>query len=146
MDGFFKINCYPIIFLLSLFSLQSPLLLSWFSRRHGFLYETRFLHIFSSLLINSPANSIFCLCGTIFNAMETSWVGGLGLALSTFFFKKGQLYPYTVGILGIRKRNHFGLLASLRPEPSNGASIYASQNELRCVGQHLKFFSSKWCN
>ena len=77
MDGFFKINCYPIIFLLSLFSLQSPLFLSWFSRRHGFLHETWFLHVFSSLLINSPANSAFCLCGTIFNAMETSWVGGL---------------------------------------------------------------------
>jgi len=79
MDGFFKINCYPIIFLLSLFSLQSPFLLSWFSLRHGFLYEIWFLHVFSSLLINSPANSTFCLCGTIFNAIETSWVGGLGL-------------------------------------------------------------------
>ena len=81
MDSFFKINYYPIIYLLSLFSLQSPLLLSWFSHKHGFLHETWFLHVFSSLLINSPANSAFCLCGTIFNAMETSWVGGLGLPL-----------------------------------------------------------------
>ena len=59
MDNFFKINYYPIIYLLSLFSLQSPLLLSWFSRKHGFLHETWFLHVFSSLLINSPANSAF---------------------------------------------------------------------------------------
>ena len=81
MDDFFEIKCYPIIFLLSLFSLQSHLLLFWFSRRLGFFHEIWILHVFSSLLINSPVNSAFCLCGTIFNAMETSWVGGLGLYL-----------------------------------------------------------------
>ena len=44
-----------------------------------FLHETRFLRIFSSFLVNSSATSAFCLHNNIFNTMETSWVGGLGL-------------------------------------------------------------------
>jgi len=73
IDSFFKRNCYLIVSLLFLFSLQSYLILSWFSYRPDFMHETLFLHLFSFFLINSLATSSFyCLHNNVFYAMKTS--------------------------------------------------------------------------
>ena len=67
-------------YLFSLFSLSNHIFFCFgFSVRHDFLYETWFFYFFYFFLINSVATSAFCLHSNVFNAIETSWVGGLGL-------------------------------------------------------------------